>query len=88
VPRTTGMVKGFGCRPVVAVRAGSEGRRPKPFTEADLASGRLGRNRSSPNTSKRFCVRSEPAPYGGLHRSLWESTCGSIIEVAATSGSG
>jgi hypothetical protein len=56
VPRTTGMVKGFGCRPVVAVRAGSEGRRPKPFTEADLASGRLGRNRSSPNTSKRFCI--------------------------------
>jgi NAD(P)-dependent dehydrogenase (short-subunit alcohol dehydrogenase family) len=42
----------------------------------------------SPNTGKGFRIRSEPAPYGALHRSLWESTCGNIIEAAATSASG
>jgi hypothetical protein len=35
-----------------------------------------------------FVYDLEPAPYGALHRSLWESRCGNIIEAAAASAPG
>ena len=56
--------------------------------EADLVSGSWVEIVHRRTRAKRFRIRSEPAPYRALHRSLWESTCGSIIEAAATSASG
>src|SRR6516225_8987647 len=70
---------------IAALRLDAENRPKCP--KADLASGSWVEIVHRRTRAKRFRIRSEAAPYGALRRSLWESTCGRIIEAAATSAS-